>query len=777
MSATVSERVRMAGLGWLATVATSLSFFPALQDKDYLFIGALFTGLVVLTGIGLRALRTPTFFVLVGQTLVMFALLLLKFADELRFGIVPTSATFSGIDAMLRSGSEIAQQYPPPAPKSTGLTLMVVFAVVLSGLIVDAIAVSLGRVPLAGLPLLALYTIPVAVLPDGVPFLAFVAGGAAYVTMLMADERDRLTHWGRLVSRQINPSDPGKLDTSGLHIAGRRVSVIALTAAVVLPVFLPTLPAAILDGGSGDGEGGNGSNLSFRDPMVSMAANLERKNPVDLIRVTGDVRPEYLRLVALDTPEPDRWKARALTINDETTTPLNTILPPPIGLSRVVKTVPNNFEIELTDDFPSDSRFLPVPYNANTVNVDGDDDFAYVNRDQTVVVTTEDQDAIRSIGSYRVAFAGVEPTADQLRATNGVPYEISDLYTEVPKDVPPIVAETAETLTAGAETDYDKALILQSFFRAKGEFHYNLKAAYDYGYSSMARFLDEREGFCQHFAATMAMMARTLGIPSRVAVGFLQPERSENNQWIITSENVHAWPELYFQGVGWLKFEPTPGIGAPFPTYAQRTENPRNTGELPTPSETSATAPLRPERTAESDPTANAGAGGSGSGTGRIPPVGWLVLAGLVVLLFTPAALRAGVKRNRLRRLVEPTAAAEAAWLELRDRIRDLRLPWTGSMTPRARERAVAPLLYSDTEGLAALRRLARSVERARYAASLGEDANPAADAEEVMDVISREVDRSKRLRAFFLPTSLLPDIRIGWESLKQRLTWRRATT
>ncbi len=768
----VSERVRMAGLGWLATLATSLSFFPALQDKGYLFLAAFFNGLVVLTGIGLRALRVPAFAVLAGQVVVLFELLLLKFGEGLRFGFLPGSTTFSGIEAILRSGADVAQTYPAPAPKSTGLLLMVVFAITLVGLLVDAIAVSLGRVPLAGLPLLAMYTIPVAVLPDGVPFLAFVAGGAAYVAMLMADERDRLTHWGRLVSRQINPSDPTRIDTSGLNSAGRRVSVIALAAAVVLPVFLPTLPSSILDGGGGEGEGGNGSTLSFKDPMVSLAKNLRQKKPSDLLRVSGDVQPEYLRLVVLDTPKPDAWKARALTINEDATTPLTTLLPRPVGLSPEIKTEAHTSRIELTEDFPRDSRWLPVPYNVSTVNAGTD--YSYVLRDQTVVLSTRDENAIDDTGSYRATYADVEPTPEQLRATDGVPAQLPALYTDVPGDVPSVVAETAAGLTQGAATDYDKALILQSFFRAKGEFTYDLDAAYGYGYSAMARFLEQRHGFCQHFAATMAMMARTLGIPARVAVGFLKPDHIDGDQWVITSDNVHAWPELYFEGVGWLEFEPTPGVGAGFPEYAQKTTAPTEPSTLPTTTGPSAPADTRPERTAESDAADAGGSSSSGGGSGPLPPIGWLVLVVLIVLVLTPAALRAGVRRSRLNRPLEPASAAEAAWLELRDRIRDLRLPWTGSMTPRARERAIAPLLYGDDEALAALRRLTLSVERARYAASLAEDANPSGDAEEVMAAIGREADRRQRMLAFFLPTSLLPDIRVGWEAFKARLRGRR---
>ena len=153
---------------------------------------------------------------------------------------------------------------------------MVVFAITLVGLLVDAIAVSLGRVPLAGLPLLALYTIPVAVLPEGVPFLAFIAGGAAYVAMLMADERDRLAHWGRLVSRQVNPSDP----TRDRHIGFERHRAPGISDRACHrrgPAGVPPGTAGLDSGWQRrGGGGGGGSTLSFSDPMVSLAKSLRR---------------------------------------------------------------------------------------------------------------------------------------------------------------------------------------------------------------------------------------------------------------------------------------------------------------------------------------------------------------------------------------------------------------------------------------------------------------------------------------------------------------------
>ena len=290
----------------------------------------------------------------------------------------------------------------------------------------------------------------------------------------------------------------------------------------------------------------------------------------------------------------------------------------------------------------------------------------------------------------------------------------------------------------------------------------------------MGDFLKEGRGFCQHYAATMAMMARTLDIPSRVVVGFLQSSDVDDGEFIMSSNNVHAWPELYFEGVGWVRFEPTPGVQADYPTWAPRTSQPTSTlsvAEETAPGETETTRPTRAESSADDSEAA----GGSGGSSGPLPPVGLLITLVVIAVLLIPAALRTAVRRSRLNRPMDPAAAAESSWLELRDRMRDLRLPWGGSMTPRAREHPIALHLYDDPDAKQALHRLVINVERSRYARSLAAEADPTNDVVEVMSVLSREAGRGPRLRAFLLPSSLLPDIRTGWSMLKARLRPQRS--
>ena len=764
MSARLGDRYQLTFLGWLATVLMSFSFLPALSEKGFLLSAAFVSALVVLVGLGLRELRTPPLLVLLLQLVALAEIILVAYGKKMAWHLVPTGQTFDRLNTSINDAMDTAQRYAAPAPPSPGLTLMVVFYIGLIAVLVDFFAVSLHRVPLAGLPLLALYSVPVASLPDGVPFLGFLPGAIGFVAMLMVDERDRLAHWGRLVARDKTPGHDGNIDTSGLTASGRRISTVALAVAVVVPVFVPVLSPTLFDGnGPGNGNG-SGDTLSFADPMVSLANSLRRRDPVDILKVTGDERPQYLRLSVLDQPGPDAWQVSPIDLAQ--TIPANAVLPGPTGLGGSVATTNRTMRITVTDQFPDDSSWLPVPFDTRQVGIGSD--WSYVPSDQTV--TANRNLAGAAVTSYAVNYAAVSPTAAQLEAAGQAPSDISRRYMVVPQGVPPIVGQLARAITSGVTNHYQQAVLLQDWFRDPRNFTYDLKAGYGYGYQAMAKFLSARRGFCQHFAATMAMMGRELGIPSRVVVGFLQPERVEGNSWVLTSDNVHAWPELYFAGVGWVRFEPTPSVGAPFPQWAPKSAGTSFPTILPTNNATETTDTQK--GTQATRPTTSDSAGGThrGKGGGGSAPSRWWLVGALALLLaLLPALTRLAIRRRRMTRPVEEGAAAESAWVELRDHIRDLRLPWNGSMTPRARQRAVEPMLEGDAAGLAALRRLALTVERARYATSVPAGSAPSADAREVMSVISRTAEPGQRLRAFFWPASLLPDLRAGWASWRSR--------
>ena len=95
------------------------------------------------------------------------------------------------------------------------------------------------------------------------------------------------------------------------------------------------------------------------------------------------------------------------------------------------------------------------------------------------------------------------------------------------------------------------------------EFQYSLDVKQGHGNRAIEDFLERRTGYCEQFAGTFAAMARHLGMPARVAVGYTPGTLGEEGQYSVAGRNAHAWPEVWFDGLGWVPFEPTPGRGAP----------------------------------------------------------------------------------------------------------------------------------------------------------------------------------------------------------------------
>jgi hypothetical protein len=144
-------------------------------------------------------------------------------------------------------------------------------------------------------------------------------------------------------------------------------------------------------------------------------------------------------------------------------------------------------------------------------------------------------------------------------ATSSTPPD--PIHTSVPADLPEVVGATARQVTAGATSTYEAALALQMWFQE--QFEYSLEVRPGHGNSAIEAFLRDRIGYCEQFAGTYAAMLRTLGIPSRVAVGFTSGVPVGDGEFSVLGRNAHAWPEVWFDDIGWIAFEPTPGRGAP----------------------------------------------------------------------------------------------------------------------------------------------------------------------------------------------------------------------
>src|SRR5262249_2234823 len=153
----------------------------------------------------------------------------------------------------------------------------------------------------------------------------------------------------------------------------------------------------------------------------------------------------------------------------------------------------------------------------------------------------------------------VNPTPDQLRNAPAPPADLSsDTYVPPPYQTKKI-QRLAAHITAGRTTAYGEAVAIQQWFTAPDRFKYTLDVSPKQSPAALINFLTvDKRGYCQQFAFAMAVLARLVGIPARVVIGYTQGGFIGNNTWQVKTSDAHAWPELYFQGAGWLRFEPTP---------------------------------------------------------------------------------------------------------------------------------------------------------------------------------------------------------------------------
>ncbi len=135
---------------------------------------------------------------------------------------------------------------------------------------------------------------------------------------------------------------------------------------------------------------------------------------------------------------------------------------------------------------------------------------------------------------------------------------VKERYVQLPTNFSPGIKAQAEELTAGLNTPYDKAMAIQSYLRSLT--YTTDPPPTPEGRDEIDFFLfDSKSGYCVHFSSAMVLMLRSLDIPTREVTGFIGGEFDMTaNSWIVRGSAAHAWPQVYFKGVGWVDFEPTP---------------------------------------------------------------------------------------------------------------------------------------------------------------------------------------------------------------------------
>jgi transglutaminase-like putative cysteine protease len=680
--------IRMSTLLLLSLAIAISGLHSVLEDISWWF-GAFAIMFVVFTVAAVTRfyLRRGWLAPLAGFAAGLLVLTLFFASNTAILGFIPTGSTFSKFGSLFDAANESIAVQTIPAIATAGIQFLVCFAVAGIAVFMDAVAVW-GRAPaLVGLPLLVVVSVPSLVLASLTDGLTFELTAIAYLLIVL----------GRV--RRIQPA------------LAATAGVIAVIGALVVPAILP--PVA-LGGSTGSGIGVLAESIN---PIINLGADLRRSDATPALSYTTTAPGgEYLRLTTLDTFEGAQWEPATPKLKASNT--VKSIGAPP-GLTNEVKVGNVSTSIQVAD---ATGDWLPIPYPSQSISgLTGK--WSWENGTLSVRSAATSMQGQR----YSVSSLDVQPTIQQMESAGS---SVGNPLAKVPAGLDPIIAATAKAVVAGAKTDFDKAVALQDWFRG-GTFTYSTKTPATSGFDGsglnvIVPFLKAKSGYCVHFATTMAVMARTLGIPSRIAVGFLPGTlthvgKSKTAVYQVSSSNLHAWPELFFKGVGWVRFEPTPskGFEPNFPSAPglDSTGQPTGTSSdvaTSVPTSTPVAAPKLPNQGNDPKPSA--------LGTSQAAPAtgfGTLGGLGILVVLAAPAIIRISIRRRRLDRIRQGTDPAELAWQELRDTARDLGVDARESSTPSELAAQLAAYLGTapkrTAQAASALVRLRELVEDEAY--------------------------------------------------------------
>lgn len=678
---------------------------------------------------------------------------------------LPVGSAWDALLLVFTDAASDAAIYAPPVPTGEATVEPLLLAGGLGCLLlVDLLACGLRRVCLAGLPLLTVYSVPVSLLDTDLTWWVFALSALGFLALLYLQESEQVARWGRTLSDLGGPDPEVRSSGLGVHSATVRVHALAVggvatALAVVVPLAIPTLDIELFD--IGRGPGGN-TEISVDNPMVDLVRDLNRPEDTPLLQVRSDqMDPDYLRISVLNRFSQNEWSPGDREIPVENRP--DGAMPPLSGVSPSVPRRTLDYRIEAYEAFHS--RWLPTFAPVSSVEASGDWRFDEATMD--FLAGGEDLDVAGT--TWSMTGVDLDLSAQELADAPSSAGMVSADYTDLPTDMPQLISQLANQVTAGAPTRFQKAVALQDWFRA--EFDYSLgQVPPGNGTDELVEFLSTdgeyaRTGYCEQFASAMAVMARQLGIPARVAVGFLTPDEIADGVYEYSSDDLHAWPELFIAGSGWVRFEPTPpdrtGSAPSYTRDAADLQQPGALGPSGRPDE------LLPDRNGqpsaapvpeEQDPEASAA---TGAGDGGVP---WsLVLAVLLVvlvLLVLALAPRAVRRRRREHRL---GAGPEGVWDELRDTARDLGLVYVDHRSPRETVAALTGHLGSAPESVLALQRLAAALERLRYAApgsggapGSGADSDWQGEGALVAQALGEGATPRARRRATWVPRTLL---------------------
>jgi len=620
------------------------------------------------------------------------------------------TAHVAGVGELLQDLPRLIGGGTPPIDPGRGVELAVVGGALLVFLVAEMLVVGLGMGWGVWLGVLAMWAAPLALVHD-VPATSFVVTVAAGVLLAFVPSRPRSRPLlvSRIVSGVVVAALVTSVSLAGAHLLvgdarPQPLSWLRVPGAGSLPFTLNTAIEV------GQNLGAQSGAVAYRYRDVETATSAEASDATGEAAGNGP-----MRLYTLIDFDGEAWQPadEALRSSSSATGVLTnryaSVTPRYSGASR---------EVTL-DALAGDT----LPMTVEPAGVSPGDQLRYDTLQDQLLADGDRPSSLTFRLAPRDLTADALRSADTADALATLPDTLRDRYLAVaPATHADETAALARQVTAGTSTQYDELVALQEFFRTDGDFTYSTSVARTVDRDPVWTFLTTRSGYCVQFATAMLVMARSLGIPARMSVGFLPGHLGADGQYEVTGGDAHTWPEFFFAGYGWVRFEPTPGEHtgtAPSWTTVDPTTAPSPTTPTPTrePTSKAPSTPATPSREPTSLPTAPSASATSAqvAATSGLTGVAWAGLAAACLLILLGAVAGGVAARRRYLRVRD----VDVAWRRVLRAARRAGLETTQDLTPRRAGAAIEELLGPSATGPAvveALHGLLDLVERKHYA-------------------------------------------------------------
>lgn len=684
--------------------------------------------------------------------------------ETLTFGVFPSTETSAALQEQMSQAVHLIRFGVPQIEPLVGVIAILAVLMWIIGALYSW-GLSGGPVAAMILPSLVLY-LQFAVFdrePAGLPWM--LASAAMLALIMVALGLERRTETGRARDSDGRPL-PRRSPALALVTAGT-IGVIAVAVATSVSGLVSEYGNVLWRaGGSGYGLGSGGVTfdrfVDLRQNLVDLPETLLFEG--SLAEGAPPAGQIYWRMETLDEFDGIGWKRSTLasseytfgvTVGDpaheyqgSTTNVLMLVqiaglrqaIAPTAGVIAEIQSVDGDGAIDPTDfRTGTDSSLIYRPvlgagdlYQVRATYARPDDDLA--------ALATGVDGELSPIFANAAEAGTVSITPETIDRPITRPGDI-DSFTNLPDGVPGKLRGIAFAQTRGASTDFERAFLLENWFRG-GEFTYSTDVSTGHGSLDLAAWLTDPDspnykiGYCEQFASSMAVLGRVLDIPSRVVWGFTPgtPVQYDDREVIeVRGTNAHAWVEMWIDGFGWVRFDPTPRGDLTQPTA---TFDP--TGLVPE-IEAGAVAPGLP---VPGDLIGNEDPIPSSQPPTEVTPRWWLFAVLAVPLLLSVVPTAKAMRRRRRLRLIRE-GDITAVWDELVDRLTDLGEPVEASKTPLEVARETDPALV----------RLAMGYSATIYGGRAGQAKET--DLAEAELWLVQSFDRSDRARAALTPRSL----------------------